>query len=236
MAIHTKENNIISVKWGTKYSSTDVNNLYKMVQKNLSVPFTFYCLTDDPSNLNSDIKPIQITEDLDGVWNKLYMFQYFTSGTNLYFDLDTIIQNNIDNILDLVSDKVTMVKCYWKDIKADKPQWIPTLRNSSVLLWNDDHSYIWKLFNEDPELNMVKYIGLDRWMEDHKIPVHYFPENLIYSRIYGAKLNQKEDYSDLIQRNSTFQEYAYHYPDYKICLFNGPVLHDHYKGFEKYLA
>lgn len=226
--------NIISVKWGKKYSSADVNKLYKMVQRNLSVPFSFYCLTDDEKDLDLDIKPIQIKEDLDGVWNKLYMFEYFKSGINLYFDIDTIIQNNIDSLIDLVSDKVTMVKSYWKNINDDLPEWIPTLRNSSVMLWKGDHSYIWKLFNKDPDLNMVRYIGLDRWMEDHKIDVDYFPENLIYSRINGAKLNQKEDYFDLISRNSGFKEYAYYYPEYLICLFNGPVLPAHYLGFEKY--
>ena len=181
--------NIISVKWGTKYSSNDVNNLYKMVQKNLSIPFTFYCLTENPPGLDAGVLPIQITEDLEGVWNKLLLFKEFKEGTNLYFDIDTIIQNPIDSLLDYVSDNLTMVKCYWKDIEADLPEWVPTLRNSSILLWKGDLSYIWEEFNKDPDANMVRYLGIDRWLEDMKIPVNYFPEGLIYSRLYGKDLH-----------------------------------------------
>ena len=40
-------NNVICVYTGTKYNITHVNTLYNMVERNLSQPFNFYCLTNN---------------------------------------------------------------------------------------------------------------------------------------------------------------------------------------------
>jgi hypothetical protein len=209
-----------------------------MVQKNLDIPFTFYCITENPAGLSTGISVIQndLSHDLDGVWNKLLMFKkdFIPKGTNLYLDIDTIIQHDLTPILNCLSDKLTMVKCYWKDITADQDSWTPTLRNSSILLWNTDQSHIWEEFYKIPEDNMVRFLGIDRWLEYNKISVDYFPEGLIYSRIYGKDFETKNDYSDLIDRAIGVEEFAYHFKECVVCLFNGPVLQDHYKGFEHY--
>ena len=105
------ELNILCVKWGTKYSSDDVNRLQRNVKRYLQVPHKFYCYTDDPIGLECDYLPI--TSDLEIYWNKLAMFQKdFVEGTCLYFDIDVIIQNNIDHITDHLSDNLTMVRAY----------------------------------------------------------------------------------------------------------------------------
>lgn len=228
--------NIITVKWGNKYSSNDVNNLYKMVKKNVTIPFTFYCITENPTDLQPDIFIIHndLSQDLDGVWNKLLMFKpdFLPSGTKLYLDIDTVIQNNLDELISNVSDKLTMVQCYWKEFERDKDR-DPTTRNSSVLLWKDDLSYIWDKFIENPDYYMTVHLGIDRWMEKQQISVDYFKEGLIYSRMYGKDLNENEPSCYVLRRKGVW-EWAYHFPEYLICLFNGDVLDAHYDEFEDY--
>ena len=43
--------NVICIKWGTKFGPEYVNRLYKMVQKNLSLPHRFVCFTDSAEGL-----------------------------------------------------------------------------------------------------------------------------------------------------------------------------------------
>ncbi len=38
---------VLCMKWGRRYGSNYVNTLYSMVQRNLTVPHRFICLTDD---------------------------------------------------------------------------------------------------------------------------------------------------------------------------------------------
>ena len=47
----TSENTILCVKWGDKYGNEYVEGLKDQVEKNCSVPFNFYCLTDNPTHL-----------------------------------------------------------------------------------------------------------------------------------------------------------------------------------------
>ena len=87
--------NIICVKWGTKYSADWVNRLLYMCSINISIPFNFYCYTDESSGLNKKVKIIPITTEdyYEGYWNKLCMFQedFIDSGDiNLFFDLDIV--------------------------------------------------------------------------------------------------------------------------------------------------
>ena len=39
--------NVVCIKWGEKYSAEYVNRLYGMVQRQLSLPHRFVCLTED---------------------------------------------------------------------------------------------------------------------------------------------------------------------------------------------
>ena len=43
------QNTILCVKWGDKYGNEYVEKLKDQVEKNCSVLFNFYCLTDNPT-------------------------------------------------------------------------------------------------------------------------------------------------------------------------------------------
>jgi hypothetical protein len=92
--------NILCMKWGDKYQAKYVNTLYHMVEKNLSKPFRFICLTDDDNGLITNIESFPIPEIRASLlgpergWNKLSVFSstlYDLEGDVLCLDLDLII-------------------------------------------------------------------------------------------------------------------------------------------------
>jgi glycosyltransferase involved in cell wall biosynthesis/uncharacterized Rossmann fold enzyme len=81
-----------------------VNNLFDMVKRNLAenVDGRFVCMTDDADGLHPDILPMMLPDDIKGWWGKLYLFKDGLFPKNermIYFDLDTLIVNNIDEIV-----------------------------------------------------------------------------------------------------------------------------------------
>jgi len=48
--------NVVCLKWGIKYDREYVNRLYSMVERNLTIPHRFICVTDDPRELNPAIE------------------------------------------------------------------------------------------------------------------------------------------------------------------------------------
>ncbi len=109
------EYNVVCVKWGDKFTPEHVNRLYRMAKKNISLPFTFYCYTENPIGLVDEIKIIPFDESLDlkAWWWKLTLFQKNDrpNGINLYLDLDVVIQNNVDDIFNaVVPNKLTITE------------------------------------------------------------------------------------------------------------------------------
>ena len=226
--------NVICVKWGTKYSADDVSRLQRNVKKYLTVPHTFVCYTEDPIGL--DCKVIPIDTDLEIYWNKLAMFQKdFCKGTCLYFDIDVVIQNNIDHLINYVSNDLHMIRAYWKgDLITDgsSPNYeerYDMYANSSCLLWKADClSYIWDYFNLDPDYYMIKYKGIDRFLFHEGFNLKYFPKGLMYSRLSGVT-EVFEEYSERVLNKVKTRMLPYNEIDlfYKkdalVCIFNGPT-------------
>ena len=77
---NTSTVNVICMKWGNKYTSIDVNTLYSMVKRNLTIPFRFICLTDDKKNIRKQIEcfeipKISVPKSKEGSpWRKLALF------------------------------------------------------------------------------------------------------------------------------------------------------------------
>lgn len=244
--------NVICVKWGNKFTPDFVNRLYTMVDRNLSYDFRFYCYTDDKQNIRDEVNIIDIPSDheLEVWWNKLALFQKgMFDGTCLFFDLDVVIQNNIDHLLDYLDPKyLTKVKSYWKSEKKTKygidyddlKSSFDMTNNSSVMLWKANTlSDIWEHFNKDPDYYMLKYRGIDRFIYHEGFEVRNFPKGHIYSRLFGFDIGNggprivKNGY-DLYKDES-----------YSICIFNsyesipdprnGTHIDDTaYHGFEHY--
>ena len=96
-----KSLHIVCYRWGERYGIEYVNKLRAMVARNLSIPHTFHCLTDNPAKLRDDIVPHQLPEKhYHGNWNKLMTFQpnflKLDGQLLVCLDIDLIVVDKID--------------------------------------------------------------------------------------------------------------------------------------------
>ncbi len=161
--------NIVCVKYGTKYNSDRVDRLYRMVEKNCSLPFSFYCLTEDKSQKWR--YPLDLNLDLESYWWKIQLFNLPWKNPTLYFDLDIIIQNNIDSLLQRIEkNKILIIKPDWPDIQ-DTVLWDhDAIVNSSVLgIHPTSVTPVYERFIASKDYYIVKYRGLDRYLSDNHL-------------------------------------------------------------------
>ena len=96
--------NVICIKWGDKFNADYVNNLYKMVQQNLTLEHRFVCFTDNAEGIveGVEIRPLPFLDDSglpEKAWKKLGLFTDQLAdleGDALFLDLDIVLKGNID--------------------------------------------------------------------------------------------------------------------------------------------
>lgn len=156
--------NVVCVKWGDKYSPDYVNKLYAMVKRNLALPHTFYCFTEDTTGINPKIetRPLEDNE-LFGWWHKLILFKpevYDLVGRTLYLDLDLVIVDNIDCFFDY-TDPFIIIKDW--NSRDKKVFW-----NSSVFSFEiGTYTYVWDRFALNFDNNTKTAGGDQRWLLRH---------------------------------------------------------------------
>jgi hypothetical protein len=90
------------LKSGGVYDEKYVDRLASAIKRHCTVEYEFVCLTDFPKDsFNADLVDtvIPLEYDLKGWWSKLELFrpELFKDKQVLYFDLDTLIVDNIDD-------------------------------------------------------------------------------------------------------------------------------------------
>ena len=86
------------LKTGGDFTWSDVDRLRNGIANHLSIPYRFVVLTDLLIEKSNDIIPL--INDWPGWWSKLELFRpNIFIGPVIYFDLDTVIVGNIDEIL-----------------------------------------------------------------------------------------------------------------------------------------
>ena len=241
--------NIICVKEGDKYSADDVNRLHLMCRVHLKHHYKksglrFMCYTDDARGIDRDIEilPIPDKYHLGGWWDKMGIFREgLIPNPNgfkmLYLDLDTVIQQDLDSIIDTrCNTGLVGVHLYWDETTTDGNYPYKTLRykkpfNSSVMLFYPRFChYIWEKFWPNHNDHIFKYYGDDKFLAN-EIEYSTFPKGWIYSRLYGMDKDNMHNILCKVPGGSL--EVAY-YPEAKICLMNGPTTEHHYEDLKKY--
>ena len=107
--------NILTLKWGTLYTSDYVNRVYRGVKRHLHRPFRFVCVTDDPTGLADGIEAVDFPAKPDwlhpnarypewpGIYVKLLVFEKGfagLAGPTLFLDIDQIITGDLDCFFD----------------------------------------------------------------------------------------------------------------------------------------
>lgn len=119
------------------YDASWVEKLQNAVARNLTIPHKFICLSD--CEVPCERIPLEITGD--GFWAKLQLFKPdLFNGPVLYIDLDTVICNNIDEIINSVSTEKFVM---W--FEKDKQ-----IHSSAMMWWQGDYSCLWELYLSKP--------------------------------------------------------------------------------------
>lgn len=193
---------VICLKWGTKYTSEQVNRLFRSVAKNSTVDVDYACLTDDPDGLDENIEVIDIDQfvETERFWGKVWLFdnKVFNDSKYVLLDIDTVILGNIDELLqfEVPNNYLGMIHAYWKtNVVEGWNEKNPTdsynmKANSSCVIWRpcDLLAKIPKFFvDSDSEFMQLKYKGFDRFLYDNcRYAIKWLPEDWFYSLRYGG--------------------------------------------------
>lgn len=147
---------------GNAYSWTYVENLYAMLCRNLTPQVRLHVYTEAHRHVPEPFVKHVLTEWPEirpgrAWWYKMQLFNpQHHAGALLYFDLDTVIVNNIDWIWQLSTD-------YLWAIRDFKHLWNPKDNsiNSSVMWWHTQRYHnVWSGFSQlKLTENMKKYRG-----------------------------------------------------------------------------
>lgn len=181
---------VLCVRFGNRYGREYVERLRNMVQRNLSLPYEFVCLTDDPVPIDGVKSIVQPTEKYSrGWWYKVHMFDpnLKLQGRILYFDLDVVIHDKIDKLL--MKDKDFYgIRDFNRKFHSS---W--NRLNSSVMSWHtENESDIWYKFKEDSSTIMRRFPGDQDWIwECAKQRIKYWPD--IWIQSYKWEIRNKDE-------------------------------------------
>lgn len=162
---------VFSVLWGDKYSPAYVYALKESVEKHLSVPHQFKCITTQKL---PEIQTVNPWVSYTGWWQKIGLFApQIAQGPSLYFDLDVVITGSLDYLVE-----------YTEHDLAAPANWAQSGHGgiqSSVMAWNGqfhrpyeefnwpddrdrfwgDQEYLWDMLGDDwvriPRVRSYKY-------------------------------------------------------------------------------
>jgi hypothetical protein len=244
------EYNVIVVKWGDKFTAEHVNRLYRMAKRNITLPFNFYCYTEDATDVYDEVNIIPLDEslDLEKWWWKLTLFKENSlNGINLFLDLDVVIQNNIDHLFNVaMHDKLVLISPNYDNVEnntIEYDQHTFPYYNSSIMIWyNNEMQLIYDKFHKDINLYKNVYYGIDRFMSYEIDQAYFIPlnQNEYYYRSSMYNYDNIDEFETMSLRvknktNSGSKSIKLLYnPNRAICVFNQCHQDYFYQGMEKY--
>lgn len=157
------------------YDATWVEKLKNSVARNLTIDYRFVCLSD----VDVPCERIPLISQNAGFWAKLELFRpKLFKDPVLYIDLDTVICDNLDDIVNQIKDQQFVML-----LETDK-----NVVSSAVMWWQGDHSYLWDRYLEIPSEEIKeKYSKMPRYgdqafIEDytkHTLLQEHIPEEWI---------------------------------------------------------
>ena len=178
---------VYCVYWGDKYDKAYVYALKEMVERNLTIPHRFVCITSDKFD---GIETIAPAVNYHGWWSKINLFAPgITTGPSLYFDLDMIITGNINYLVNYTKYKIAAPANWAKSGHGGiqlsvmawsgnwyEPFWRFDYEKDSKRLWGDQE-FLWEMLGNDwtriPHIGSYKYHCRQEIPEDLRIVVFH---------------------------------------------------------------
>lgn len=185
--------NIICLKWGDKYGPEYVNRLYNSIKRNTTQEFKFHCFTENSEGITSGIIVHPLPYDnLEGWWNKLYLFSNelpIPIGEKIFFvDLDTLITDNIDDLLSYENDKIIVLRDFLHGLAKTAGT-----MGSGLMKWtHGQYVSIWNEFIKDPvgAIEKVHPHGDQHWVDlcvqDRLYWQELFPNRVVSFKVHCA--------------------------------------------------
>jgi len=152
---------IICIKWGDRYGAEYVNKMYGMISRNITPPFTLYCLTDNSDGIREEVEcrplpdlgcPVPIKAP--GKWRKTALWGaslFDIEGVVLFLDLDVVITGSLDDFFSFGDDNDVIVARNWV-----KP--LERLGQTSIFRFKiGQHAYMLENLQKDSEGVSDKY-------------------------------------------------------------------------------
>lgn len=192
--------NIVCLKWGAKYGPEYVNRLYAGIKRHTTKNFKFWCFTEDPEGIHEDIAivPLAYADQFDSWWNKIYLFSNLipvAPGEQIFYvDLDTLIVNNIDDLLVEVSNKIIVLRDFYHGIAKTAGT-----VGSGLMTWrHGQYIKIWNEFIKDPNeaIRKCRPHGDQKWVELMLNGEWDFWQDLWPNRVVSFKVHCREGLPD----------------------------------------
>ena len=156
-----------------------IPQLKKMVERNVTVPHRFVCL----SNIDVPCERIELQDDLRGWWSKIELFRPgIFEGRVFYLDLDTLVLDNIDELLEQEDDFIGL-----KPFNPKRAA-IPSYFASGLMGWIADGSFdfLYEKFTKE-QMPRIKWDQeyLSGMLKSHHKSVSYWQE--LVDGIYSYK-------------------------------------------------
>ena len=188
--------NIVCLKWGKRYPASFTNILYASVKRHLHRPFRFVCLTDNPEGLSKGIDAQPLPEcpgeavlrvgRWPNIFVKLCLFKDGLAnlqGPTLFFDVDVVIQQDIDCFFDYLPGKNCIIH-NWVELRKRLFRPRPRIGNSSCFRFEAGKSqYIYDTFlrEMDQAVDRAYYPTEQAFMTHAMREVHWWPEQWVRS-------------------------------------------------------
>lgn len=172
---------VACVLWGNKFSEDYLYNLKSMVERNTTVDHRFVVLSD---RSRKGIDSVILKPGFHGWWNKLQLFDTFhrLGPRVVYFDLDTLIVNNIDWLMEYKGNFMGIEDV--GAVNAHQPHLKNTLM-SGVMSWDSNYAgQIWNEFILRKDTAVTQFRGDGEYLNgnipkyDRELLQHKYPGKL----------------------------------------------------------
>lgn len=170
---------IISIKWGSRYGLDYVNRLASMIRRNTMRDTRFICFTDDANGIDPWVEtaPLPAINIPDRVawkpWRKVSLWQnplLDLEGDVLFFDLDVVITGSIDDFFDFEPGRFCVAHNWTQPNKR--------IGNTSVYRFRPGAmSYLFDDFNRDPEAVLSRYRISQQYISGEARDMVFWPDD-----------------------------------------------------------